>query len=367
MVCIHDQPRGWTPGKHLFKNNIMMYSVGIDVASDKIDVIFKESKDGVGKIKGSKRFSNDGKGFEELLRWSKKRQKDGHQLLFVMEATGVYHENLCYFLYEQDEEIKVVLAQKVKYYAKSLNIKTKTDKVDAGIIAEIGLERSQRLRSWQPPSKHFKVIRDISREITRLKKSKIAADSQVHALKAGHESSPEVVDVAQRHQENLDNLIDELEDLLLDKVKEDEKLYEKIKKISTIKGLGILSAIKIIAETNGFLLFDNIKQVVSYAGLDIVEKQSGKYNGKSKLSKKGNAYLRQVLYMPAVSAATHNKKLKNMYGRLNEKFIHKKQSLVAVMRKLLVLTYTLWKNGQEYDPNHQWQGEKRKREVALPQ
>lgn len=93
---------------------------------------------------------------------------------------------------------------------------------------------------------------------------------------------------------------------------------------------------------------------------DLIEKQSGKYNGKSKLSKKGNAYLRQVLYMPAVSAATHNKKLKNVYGRLNEKFTHKKQSLVAVMRKLLVLTYTLWKNGQEYDPNHQWQGEKRK-------
>lgn len=345
----------------------MIYSVGIDVASEKFDVVFKEEAQGSMKIKGSKKFSNNAKGFKELLQWSKKRQKNGHALLFVMEATGVYHENLCYFLYDRDQEVKVVLPQKVKYYAKSLNIKTKTDKVDAGIIAEIGLERSQRLRSWQPPSKQFKVIRDISREVTRLKRSKTAAACQVHALKAGHENYPEVIEVAQRHHENLGGLIDELEDLLLDKVKEDEKLYERLKKVSTIKGLGILSAIKIIAETNGFLLFDNIKQVVSYAGLDIIEKQSGKYNGKSKLSKKGNSYLRQVLYMPAVSAATHNKKLKTVYDRLNEKFIHKKQSLVAVMRKLLVLTYTLWENGQEYDPNHQWQGEKRKREAALPQ
>ncbi|KKL68069.1 hypothetical protein LCGC14_2128670 [marine sediment metagenome] len=344
----------------------MIYSVGIDIASEKFDVVFKEEVQGIIKIKGSKNFSNNAKGFGELLQWSQKRQKNGYDLLFVMEATGVYHENLCYFLYDQKEKVKVVLPQKVKYYAKSLNIKTKTDKVDAGIIAEIGLERSRKLRGWQPPSKQFKAIRDISREVTRLKKSKSAAASQVHALQAGHESFPEVVDVAQRHQENLGDLINELEDLLLDKVKEDEKLYEKLKKISTIKGLGILSAIKIIAETNGFLLFDNIKQVVSYAGLDIIERQSGKYNGKSRLSKKGNAYLRQILYMPAVSAATHNKKLKNVYGRLNEKFIHKKQSLVAVMRKLLVLTYTLWKNGQEYNPNHQWQGEKRKREVALP-
>lgn len=310
----------------------MIYSVGIDVASEKFDVVFKEEVEGIVKIKGSKKFSNNAQGFEQLLQWSKKRKKNEYDLLFVMEATGVYHENLCYFLYDREEKVKVVLPQKVKYYAKSLNIKTKTDKVDAGIIAEIGLERSQKLRSWQPPSKQFKAIRDISREVTRLKKSKSAAASQVHALQSGHESFPEVVEIAQRHQENLGDLIDELEGLLLDKVKEDEKLYEKLKKVSTIKGLGILSAIKIIAETNGFLLFDNIKQVVSYAGLDIIEKQSGKYNGKSKLSKKGNAYLRQVLYMPAVSAATHNKKLKNVYGRLNEKFTHKKQSLVAVMR-----------------------------------
>lgn len=344
-----------------------MYCVGIDVASEKFDAVFKESAEGRTKIKGSRKFTNDGKGFEELLRWSKKRKKDKNELLFVMEATGVYHENLCYFLYGQDEEVKVVLPQKVKYYAKSLNIKTKTDKVDAGIIAGIGLERSQKLRSWQPPSKQFKAIRDISREVTRLKKSKTAAACQVHALQAGHESYPEVVDVAQRHQENLGELIDELEGLLLDRVKEDEKLYERLKRVSTIKGLGILSAIKIVAETNGFLLFDNIRQVVSYAGLDIIEKQSGKYNGRSKLSKKGNSYLRQVLYMPAVSAATHNEKLKKVYDRLNEKFVHKKQSLAAVMRKLLVLTYTLWKNGEEYDPDHQWQGEKRKREVALPQ
>lgn len=343
----------------------MMYSVGIDVASEKLDIMFKEkTKDGT-KIKGSKSFDNTVKGFEELLHWSRKRQKNKSQLLFVMEATGVYHEDLCYFLYERGEEVKVVLPQQVKYFAKSLNVKTKTDKVDAGIIAEIGLERSHRLRSWQPPSKEFKSIRDISREVTRLKRAKTAAASQVHALKAAHESCPKVVDIAKRHQQNLGELIGELEGLLLAEVKKDRELYKKVKQVSTIKGLGVLSVVKIIAETNGFLLFDNIKQVISYAGLDIIEKQSGKFKGKPKLSKKGNSYLREVLYMPAVSASTHNKKLKKIYDRLNEKFIYKKQSLAAVMRKLLVLVYTLWKNGEEYDPKHQWRG-KEKREVALP-
>ncbi|NJX16964.1 transposase, partial [Tamlana crocina] len=113
---------------------------------------------------------------------------------------------------------------------------------------------------------------------------------------------------------------------------------------------------KVIAETNGFLLFNSIRQLVSYAGLDVIQDESGQYKGKSRLSKKGNAHLRAALYMPAVTAATHNENLNKFYSRLNEKFNYKKQSLVAVMRKLLVLIYTLWKSGEDYNQNYQWTG-----------
>ena len=68
--------------------------------------------------------------------------------------------------------------------------------------------------------------------------------------------------------------------------------------------------------------------------------------------------------MPAVAAVTHNDTLKEFYSRLNEKFIYKKQSLVAVMRKLLILIYTLWNSGEDYDPKYQWT--EKRREVSLP-
>ncbi|MCX2679113.1 transposase [Galbibacter sp. EGI 63066] len=126
----------------------------------------------------------------------------------------------------------------------------------------------------------------------------------------------------------------------------------------------MIAVTRVIAETNGFLLFNSIRQLVSYAGLDVTQDQSGQYKGKSRLSKKGNAHLREALYMPALCAATHNENLKAFYFRLNEKFNHKKQSLVAVMRKLLILIYTLWKSGQEYNPQHQWQ--EKRREASLP-
>lgn len=336
--------------------NDYLQSVGIDIAKEKFDACFKERKNGKSVIKGTKTFKNDSKGFSDFKLWYSKRRKEGSQLVFVMEATGVYYEELAYFLHSKNEAVYVELPQKVKYFAKSLNIKTKTDKVDAKLIADIGLERSSSLKSWNPPSEQFKAIRDLCREISQLKKNKSAASSRLHAWNTAHNTIPEVIKAAEEHLEILDELIEKMEELLLERVKQDKQLYEKVERIAQIKGLGIISVTKVIAETNGFLLFNSIRQLVSYAGLDVIQDESGQYKGKSRLSKKGNAHLRAALYMPAVTAATHNENLNKFYSRLNEKFIYKKQSLVAVMRKLLILIYTLWKTGEDYDPNYQWTG-----------
>jgi transposase len=343
-----------------------LQSVGIDMASAKFDVCFKERKNQRSAIKGTKTFTNDFKGFADFKQWYSKRKKDGTPIVFVMEATGVYYEELAYFLHSQKEKVYVELPQKVKYFAKSLNIKTKTDKVDAKLIADIGLERSSSLNAWNPPSEQFKAIRDLCREISQLKKSKSAAASRLHAWNTAHTTIEEVIETAEEHLNILDDLIKNTEELLLQRVKQDRELYEKINRIAQVKGLGIISVTKVIAETNGFLLFNSIRQLVSYAGLDVVQEESGQYKGKSRLSKKGNAHLRAALYMPAVTAVTHNENLKEFYSRLNEKFNYKKQSLVAVMRKLLVLIYTLWKSGENYDPNYIWAGDKKRQEVSLP-
>jgi len=345
-------------------NKVLLQSVGIDIAKDKFDVCFMEINSEHTFVKGTTSFNNDSKGFETFFYWCSKRNQANASLIFVMEATGVYYEDLCYFLYSKNEKVSVVLPQKVKYFAKSLNIKTKTDQVDAKLIADMGLERHNTLQLWSPPSKQFKEIRDLTREFCRLKKSKTAIASQVHALRIAHNTSKDALRIALKHLAFTGKLITELDSILLKTVKKDNQLYDKITRIAEVKGLGILTIVKVIAETNGFLLFDNIRQLVSYAGLDVVQHQSGAHEGKTNISKKGNAHLRAALYMPAVCAATHNVTLKPFYNRLNEKFNHKKQSLVAVMRKLLILIYTLWKNDQEYNPKHQWDG-KKKREVAF--
>ncbi len=136
--------------------------------------------------------------------------------------------------------------------------------------------------------------------------------------------------------------------------KENKKIYEKIKNISVIKGLKTFSIASVVAETNEFKLIKNKRQLVSYAGLDIIRDQSGNREKKTRLSKKGNSHIRKALYMPALSSLMHEKKLRLHYERLCSRYNwkDKRRAIMAVMRKLLILIYTLWKNDSVYDPEY---------------
>ncbi|KAA6310517.1 hypothetical protein EZS27_038190, partial [termite gut metagenome] len=110
--------------------------MGIDISKDDIHACLKESVGDAGsRIRGTRRFLNSYVGFTELLYWVSQRAREASSVCYVMEATGSYYENLAYFLYENHLQVSVVLANKIKYYARSQHLKTKTDKVDASLIA----------------------------------------------------------------------------------------------------------------------------------------------------------------------------------------------------------------------------------------
>ena len=114
-----------------------------------------------------------------------------------------------------------------------------------------------------------------------------------------------------------------------------------------------MSAATVVGETLGFTGFTNAKQLTSYAGFDVVLKESGAYKGKTRISKKGNKNIRRALYMPAMTAVRCNPTLKKFYERVKPTKAKPMIALVAVERKLLVLMYSLWKNEINYDPEYE--------------
>jgi transposase len=160
----------------------------------------------------------------------------------------------------------------------------------------------------------------------------------------------------------------EVEQEIEQHVRSDEELWTKIEPICQIKGLGIVTVATIIAETNGFALIRNKAQLVSYAGYDVVERQSGSsLKGKTRISKKGNAHIRRALYFPAINMVRYHEEFTNLYDRILDRSRIKMKGYVAAQRKLLVLIYTLYKTGQAYDPNH-WkkytQGQKNRQDTS---
>ena len=105
----------------------------------------------------------------------------------------------------------------------------------------------------------------------------------------------------------------------------------------------------VLAETNGFELFDNCKQVVSYAGYDVIENQSGNHFGKTRISKKGNSRIRRILHMPALTAKSKEPAMAALYQRTLAKHGIKMKSIVAVQKKLLQMIYFMFKKGMDYE------------------
>jgi transposase len=329
-------------------------SIGIDISMDDFHVCIKvKTEDGAVKVRGPRTFRNTDKGFDELLQWVLKKKEEDSQFLFVMEATGTYYENLAHFLYGKGQEVSVMLPNKVKSYGKSLNVKTKTDKADSKLIAELGIER--KLEKWQPMSPEYKHLRDLCRELLSFKKEKQRAKNQLHSMIHSHEKPQTILDIKTGQIDFYEKSITVIEKEIKSSVGKDRILKERTKKLETIPGIGFETAIILICETNGFALIKSIRQLVSYAGLDVTFNESGKFKGKSRISKRGNSRIRQALYMPALSATSCNVPIKKLHDRICKKNPGIKQKgVVAGMRKLLVLAYTLWKKDEAYDKNYQW-------------
>lgn len=332
--------------------NILKQVLAVDVAKKELVVAFgRMHQDTSIDIFAYKTFSNNKKGFKDLLTWVVKLSVKEAQVRFVMEATGVYHEQLAYYLTDQGHEVSIVLPNKISNYAKTLEIKTITDKTASQAICQFGLER--KLDIWEKPKEVFRTIKQLTRERDQLIGERTMIKNQLHAEKT--EAYPNK-DSIMRMNKRI-NLISQQEKeirLAVAKIiKQDKELLTKVEQISSITGVGELTAAIVLGETNGFELIRSKKQLIHYAGMNVKEKQSGtSVKGKPKMSKMGNRHLRKAMHLPALSAIRHDPRFKAIFVRLIARHGIKMKAVVAIQKKMLELMYTLWKTNTKYDPKY---------------
>jgi transposase len=330
--------------------NVIKYAIGLDIAKDKFDACLA-GMDEVQRvsIKSSKAaISNSVKGFKDLLTWAEKHLTQDIPAVFCMEATGIYYESLAWFLFSKGYHVSVLVPNKAKNYIRSLGNKSKDDKADAQGLATMAAQQS--LKQWKPISNQIYELRQLTRYYQQLQNTRTMLRNQLQAMVCGRIENDTVADglksLINTTEIQLKTISNEIEICL----KKDPVLWEKVSNINSIKGLGLLSIATVIAETDGFALFENQAQLVCYSGYDVIKNQSGKRNGKTKISKMGNSHIRRILFMPAFNVVKYDvTNFSNLYQRVYARTLIKMKAYVAVQRKLLIMIYTLWKRNEKYN------------------
>lgn len=333
----------------------MIYSLGTDISKDDFSACLERYllSEQTHQVIARKTFKNNPSGFKACMSWLKRHTKDQPApVRMTMEATGVYYEPLALFIqkHHQQVHLSVVLPSQAKKFIGSQGYRSKTDKIDARGLAMMGAER--KLDAWRGIDSFWRELRAMTRTRSQMIDQRTRLKNQLHALSHGGQSVPQVKGSLLACVETLSNQIDELTKLIGKHLRSRKDLAESIACLRSIPGVGTLTIATILAETNGFTEFHSISQLISFSGYDVVIRQSGKWSGKSKISKQGSKYIRKAMYMPASTIVRKEKgPIYALYESLLSEHDVKMKAHVAVQKKLLTYIYVLWTKGEVFNPD----------------
>ena len=318
----------------------MISYLGIDVSKAWLDVLLL--REGLPAEKGQ--FDNSQQGFRQLQRFLKKRKvKTLHACL---EATGYYGAEAALFLHEAGYVVSLVNPVRIKAYAESQLSRTKTDAGDAALIADFC--RTQQPEAWIPPPPEQQELQALVRHLENLQDMR---QQEVNRRQADIPSET-ILKTLNEHIAFLDQQIADLRQLIHDHIQRHPYLRQQQDLLTSIPGIGDLTAFKLLAEIVDIHAFDSARQLAAFAGLTPRERRSGSsVRGRTRLSKRGSPRLRNALYFPAIVAQRHNPILHVFAQPLLAAGKSKMQIVAAVMRKLLHLVFGILKSGLPFDPH----------------
>jgi transposase len=263
-----------------------------------------------------------------------------------LEATGSYGEALALYLFNVGLTVSVVNPAAVKAFAASRLTRTKTDKVDAELIARFCL--AQQPEAWQPPAPEVRELQALVRRLESLIEMREALDNRLS-------SGVSTASVRHSLEEHIAYLVEEIKQtelMIREHINNHPDLKEQSDLLDSIPGIGATTAALLLAEITDFKQYKSARQVAAYAGLVPRERRSGSsVRGRTCLSKVGNARLRKALYFPAITALRSSSFFQQWAAGLRERGKCKMAVIGAAMRKLIHLAYGVLKTRKPFDPN----------------
>lgn len=254
----------------------------------------------------------------------------------VMEATGRYHRIVVEVARELGLKARCVNPYVFSLYRKSVNPRAKTDKIDARILMRFGEREWDRLRETEVPDPGLQRLKDLLE----------LRESQVKFRTAWKQSMSELERLPKESQlalKAMERSIAKIDAEILSLVQADP-LYETLLEMDGV-GVQLTPALIWLLRSHEFETAD---QVVAFVGLDVRVRESGKYVGQRKLTKRGPAFIRRLLYC----AANSMRRIKDFHDLFQRHHARGKRASAVNMilgRKLLKTAHALVKNEQRYN------------------
>ena len=313
-------------------------ALGLDVSKRTVDacLLFEDGRRLTLKI------VNDHHGFEELMTWL--HSHDKQQLHVCLEPTAKYSVPLAFALHNAGFRVSQVHSYAVKHHRRSKKFRSKTDRIDAFLLADYCLKENPQI--WSPAPEAQRNLRELQHRLANIDE---LIRQEENRLEAGNESPFVLEDI----KESLGRLLVRrrlLERAAKDVIQNNERLAPSFAILKSIIGIGDESAIRMLALIR-FDEFSHGRQIGRFAGLEPEMYDSGtSVHAPAHISRKGNSELRAALYFPAIVAIQHNPQMRAFAERLRARNKPSKVIICAVMRKLLVLSAALLRKQELYDP-----------------
>lgn len=312
--------------------------LGIDVSKSKFNISLLRE----GKYR-HKAFPNNSQGFEHLSDWL--RGLGVKELQACMESTGVYGEELAEYLYDQGFKVSIVNPARIKGFAQSELIRSKTDKVDASLIARFCVAMNPSL--WTPDPMEIRELRSLVRRVDALLGMRQQEQNRLDV------SNRILKKPIRRHIRYLDKEIEELKDEINRHIDHNPELRDKRKLLESIPGVGEATIHIVLSHFASTEKFRDAKSLTSFLGIAPRHYQSGSSVARrTRMSKVGRSSLRKSFYMPAIVALRYNPVIADLKLKLTKAGKHNMLIVGAAMRKLVHIIYGVLKNKIPFDPNY---------------
>jgi transposase len=300
---------------------------GVDVAKDELVV----------ECLGQSALHRLANSASEIRSWLRRLPKGS---IVAMESTGKYHQLLARLAHAAGMRVYVLNARRVYFYAKGLEVRGKTDRVDAGVIARYVAEHRHKLHQWQPACEQHSRIDELIRR-------RAVVVVKRESLRQSLGDCKDLTLEYKKLDRAMDALVRFMDRKIAELIKADDKLRASQRLIASVIGFGPVGSALLTALLER-VPFASSDALVAYSGWDPRPDDSGRKHGKRKLTKCGPSYLRKQWFMVGFSAGRTNG-LKPLYEVLRARGLASTEAYVILGRKLLRAAYAVWKTKQPFD------------------